>query len=249
MTYGRGAWSADGVGGTLAPSGKETKPGPYYMLASDPHDKIGLGTWCRREQGLPVDQDYNATFHGVVAIQALLNAYVKADLSGDGIFEERTKWYTAEAQKKAGLTPDGIVGPKTMKAILLPLIEHISAELEEPWEPIYGILRWEGGFDPGAVGRIDPQDWGLAQINTKYHPEVSFAEAFCPSFAVRFVASYIRYALDSLSGNLRDAVASYNLGIGGAKQWIEDGRPNVWLPSWSSLERKPNAYVDKILNI
>lgn len=248
MENGRSAWSSKGVGGTLKPSGGKTVPGPYYMLASKDEDQIGLGVWCRRAQGLPVNQNYNATFHAVVGIQALLNAYVGSDLSGDGIFGPTTKWYVAEAQKKAGLVPDGIVGIKTMKVLLVPLIQRIAAEFNEPWEPIYGILRFEGAFDPGAIGYLDPQDWGLAQINSKYHPEVSFSDAFCPSYAVRFVANYLRYALDNLDGNLRDSVASYNLGVGGARQWIKDGRPDLWLPSWSDLEREPNKYIDRILD-
>ena len=248
MENGRGAWSSKGIGGTLKPSRGKTIPGPYYMLAENDIDQIGLGTWCRRAQGLPVNQDYNATFHGVVGIQLLLNSYVGANLEGDGIFGPTTKWYTVVAQKKAGLVEDGVIGIKTMKALLLPLIQRTAAKFNEPWEPIYGVLRFEGALDPGAVGYIDPQDWGLAQINTKYHPEVSFAQAFCPSYATAFVANYLRYGLDSLDGNLRDAVVSYNLGIGGARQWIRAGRPDVWTPVGSDLERKPNEYIDRILN-
>lgn len=248
---GRGAWPRDGEGGTITRSKGKTVPGPYYGLHDDALQQIGLRTWCKREMGEPVQLSYNATFHAVVGIQMLCNGYMgRPQLSGDGIFGPATDIAVRQVQRDAGLVEDGLVGRSTMKALLMPVIKSTAARYNEPWRPIYGILDSEGGWDPGAVGYIDAADWGLAQINTVAHPHVSFAQAFCPSFAVRFIAGYLRGMLDALDGNLEDAVAAYNLGLGGARQWIRDGRPDVWTVPWSTQykDRNVRGYIDRILN-
>ena len=239
---GRGAWSSKGFGGTL--NSKGTGPGPYYVLAEDDINQVGLHAWCKREQGQPISVDDNAVWHAVFAIQLLINPFFGNSLRGDGIFGPETEKAVKEAQKAYGLTPDGVVGSKTMKALITPIIK---AQGLFDWEAVYGILQYEGGWDPGAVGYVDTNDLGLAQINTVAHPNVTFSNAFCVSYAVNFIAGYLANASHELNGDHRLAVASYNLGIGGARQWDRDGRPEEWLPSWSNLVRKPNAYIDRIL--
>lgn len=247
--FGRGAWNSKGVGGTLKLSGGKTVPGPYYMLAQNDAEQIGLKTWCLREQGLPVRLEYNAVFHAVVGLQMLCKDYY-ADVKPDGIFGPETDLAVRRAQEFLFLTTDGQVGPKTMKALMKPVLQRRTGILGFAWEPVYGILQYEGGWDPGAVGYHDQGDWGLAQINSKSHPHISFAEAFCPSFAISFVINYISSALNALDGDLRTAVASYNLGIGGARQWVAAGRPDVWTPphAVSFGERKVKEYIDRILD-
>jgi Lysozyme like domain len=34
------------------------------------------------------------------------------------------------------------------------------------------VARLESGFDPNKIGKLDPRDLGLMQINSHYHPEV-----------------------------------------------------------------------------
>lgn len=244
---GRGAWPKKGYGGTLAPSSQGTVPGPFYMLATDDIDQVGLAGWCKRTQGIPIGIDYVATYHGVVGIQMLTAAHGNIT-HGDGIFGPDTKRAVEETQRKLGISVDGIVGKQTMEAMLKPVIQNRSAKANISWEAPYGILRWEGGWDPGAVGYIDKEDLGLAQINLPSHPEVSVSQAFCPSFAVDFVMNYLNYGMKELNGNLIDAVISYNLGVGGTRQWIDAGRPETWTPAWSTFEREPLEYAERILN-
>ena len=243
--FGRGAWPSKGTGGTLRANG--TAPGPFYCLASDPLNQIGLKTWCIRADGRPVRQEYNATFHAVVGIQMLCNGYAGTSLNCDGIFGPVTKEAVIAAQKKAGLSADGVVGQKTMKSLLLPVIKAKSTTTVD-WRAVYGILRFEGALDPGAIGYLDTTDWGLAQINSNAHPDVSFAQAFCPSFAVQFIVNYLTYSLTVLNGDIRLAIASYNLGIGGTREWLRLGQPTIWTPSWSSVTRNTSMYIDRILS-
>lgn len=248
---GRGAWSRTGRGGTLRLSSTTgtTVPGPFYMLerSDDPYQRIGLRTFCQRLDGRSVTQDYNAVFHGVVGIQMLLNDALNKTMNCDGVFGPVTDAAVKDYQKSAKLVSDGIVGIKTMSNLMYPLVLKVANKYNEAWQPIFGILQSESGWDPAAIGGIDPNDTGLAQINLIAHPQVSFAQALCPSFATNFVASYFRNALDQLNGNENDAIASYNLGIGGTRMWISDGRPDVWTPPWSnSGPRKVAEYIAKI---
>ena len=50
-----------------------------------------------------------------------------------------------------------------------------------------------------------------------------------------------------MTKNAELAVASYNLGIGGAKTWDKLGRPNVWTPSYVTKPRDTRLYIDRIV--
>lgn len=242
---GRGAWPKDGRGGTL--NAKGSASGKYYALADNPFKEVGLKVVCDEITGKYSTRDEVAVFHGVLAIQALLVEDFKADLKGDGVFGPETKAAVADAQAKLGIISDGVVGKETMTWFLWPHIHEIADYHDVPWRIIYGFLQNEGAWDPGAVGWLDSNDLGLAQINTKAHPDVTFSEAFCPSFAMHFIGKYISYAAEQLNGNMIDSVISYNLGIGGTRQWIGAGRPLVWTPPWSDLPRRPFEYADRIM--
>lgn len=241
---GRGAWPSDGRGGTLK---NPTTPGKYYLLGHG-WNTPGLAAVLRFIDGQPIPLDELAVHYGVKAIQRLLNncTGLGVDLKVDGIFLAETDAAVRKLQTIGSIKVDGVVGPNTMKTLLF--LPVTSGKTDDEWHAVWGILNYEGGWDPGAVGYADNNDWGLAQVNTKAHPHVSMEDAFNPYWAIGFIENYLQNASVYLGDNIRDQVASYNLGIGGAKQWIADGRPDVWLPSWSTIERRPNEYVDRILN-
>lgn len=245
---GRGAWPKDGRGGTLK---TKTTPGPFYMMGEG-WGTPGLSAVLKFIDGQPVPLDELAVHKGVKAIQRLLNGCTGLGLQikEDGIFQADTDHAVKKLQGLGSIKQDGIVGQKTMKTLLFVPITRKSAERwsGDQWKAVWGILHWEGGWDPGAVGYADKNDWGLAQVNTVAHPKVTLDQAFDPYWAIDFILDYLDNASYYLGRDIRDQVASYNLGIGGARQWIAAGRPDVWLPSWSTIERKPNEYIDRILN-
>lgn len=243
---GRGAWPQDGWGGTLNAAG--TKPGRYYSLAADPLKQVGLSKVCKEIQNRLYSINESATFHGVLAIQVLLIEDFDAALKGDGVYGPSTAESIRDAQIFFGISADGVVGKETMRWLLWPHIHKVAQHYNVPWEAVYGLLEFEGNWDPGAVGWLDANDLGLAQINLPSHPDVTQSEAFCPSYAMNFLASYIANGLEAFDGNIIDAIISYNLGIGGTRQWISDGRPVQWSPPWSNLERRPFEYADRILS-
>ena len=245
---GRGAWPSAGYGGTLRTN---LTPGPYYLYRPEMGwNGVGLAAPLRFIAGQDIPFDELAVHLGVKGIQTLLGRCegITANPTVDGVFGPQTDRAVRQVQKLGSVTVDGVVGKNTMKTLmLLPILDTASAYTTS-WEAVYGILNWEGGWDPGAVGYIDRNDLGLSQVNTHAHPMVTVEEAFDPLWAINFICGYLQNAANYLGGNVRDTVASYNLGIGGAKQWIRDGRPDRWMPSWSSFERKPNEYIDRILN-
>lgn len=248
MRQGRGAWPSDGRGGTLS---NPTTPGKYYMLGEG-WNTVGIHAVLRFLDGqsnIPFDEI--AVHNGVKGIQSLLNACdgIKNKVTVDGVFGKQTDTAVRELQKIGSLPINGVVGPATMKTLMLLPIVKDSATKNISWEAVYGLLAFEGGWDPGAVGYVDSNDLGLAQVNTKAHPTVTVTRAYDPFWAIGFIENYLINARTYLGNNIRDMVASYNLGIGGARQWIAAGRPDVvWQPSWSTTPRKPNEYIDKILN-
>jgi soluble lytic murein transglycosylase-like protein len=160
------------------------------------------------------------------------------------LFNPETHDAVVRTQRLLQIADDGQVGKVTMKAMLIPIIKATAKQTGCPWEVAVGILQNEGGWDPGAVGRVDPEDWGLAQISHKAHPTLAFSDAYCPSYAVRFVCGTIGKRLRTFDGNIRDAIASYNLGEGGARTWIKAGRPDEWTTGAIHM----NKYIDRILN-
>lgn len=234
---GRGAWNLAGVGGTKKYK-DATKPGPYYYL----------GTGTDRPKG---DDNYFGVYRAVIAYQRALNRD-GAKLTVDGILGDKTSKALFDYQTKhpeCG-TPWGGVGPDTSKSLLLPLAHSAHAQHADtriPFDVLTGVVKTESLWDAGAVGATDPNDLGLAQINGPAHPDLDKYERTLPVVAFDFILDYLTNALNQLDGNIRDAIASYNLGIGGARSWIRAGRPEFWSPTEGSTPRNVSKYIDNIL--
>jgi peptidoglycan hydrolase-like protein with peptidoglycan-binding domain len=241
---GRGAWSAMGRGGTLRRTKDETTlPGPYYLLAVGGVPKVGSTARDTMRAGHTPNLDTLAVMFGVKALQRLLNAASGVVLDIDGVFGRVTDSAVRVYQNNEGLTTDGSAGPRTMTKLLLPHIRKLGGS---QWSVVYGLLKNEGAFDPGAVGTLDEHDLGLAQINGPAHPTMSMAQRFDPFVAIQFNVDYLNNALREL-GNIRDAVLAYNLGIGGVYTWIKVGRPRYYSPD-GGPERDTTMYVNRVLD-
>lgn len=235
---GRGAWAVSGLGGTLNVGGKTA--GPYYCLAVG---RPWVGTL-----GSNPDVNTRAVHGGVVAIQHAL-ARAGATLLIDGLFGPATsRAVTAWQQAQPASANTGVwggVGPDSAKALFLPLLkERVTDNFAFV---VCGIITSESTWDPGAVGYIDDQDLGLAQINGPSHPSLSEADRLDPGIAIDFAHDQLLSNLEFFGGDLRTAVASYNLGRGGATTWKKAGSPDSWTPAGSTNARNIRAYVDSIL--
>lgn len=232
------AWPSNGAGGTLNASGNE--PGPYYVLATAEVSAVGSAGFAAP------DILHRAVAYGVRSIQRALNRQLGgAPFRADGVFGEKTSEATKTFQRKRNLTADGVVGPQTARALFTPVVRRL-ATVRVPACALEGQVQNESGFDPGAVGYVDDRDLGLMQINGRWHPEFDESERFSPIVAVDYAIELYNNALSALGGNLEDAVAAYNLGIGGARTWIEHGRPDVI--DYYERPVEIRAYIDRILS-
>lgn len=250
VATGRGAWNSKGLGGTLKSSKKHgTTAGPYYMLASDPNQTVGLVAYLLKVDNQPVPQEFLAVHHGVIGIQALCNSLLAAHPSRharlDGLFDANTSHTVKAAQSMLGVKPDGIAGKVTMARLIRPVVERKCYGSAVPWSLIMSLMGNESAFDPGAIGSLDPNDWGLGQINSLANPHVSFSDAMCPSFAIQYMVNRFKIAVSQL-GTQNDAIASYNLGLTGAKMWVAAGRPSLWQPPYADKPRNVAGYITRI---
>jgi len=241
---GRGAWSS--IGGTLSVDG--TKAGIYYRLPTSGTNYIGKNID-------DTDQNQRAVKGAVKAYQAALNRRLGIKLLVDGILGPVTSKAIFDYQKKVGEYVDGVIGPKTSKSLLLPDLQKTvrnyqtayPGHTEITWVIVCGIISNESGWDAGAVGYVDDEDLGLAQINGPSHPQYSEAQRLDPMVAFPFVFNYLRESLDYVSiVTIDDAIASYNLGVGGASNWIKAGRPDIWKPTATSAPRDVRGYINRI---
>lgn len=121
--------------------------------------------------------------------------------------------------------PQGAFGGFTTAPVpenLQGLIYHAAQQAGVDPNIFASILFSEHGFQltPGYNYNPDGSyDRGIAQINTKSHPEVTDEQALNPNFAVPYAANMLgRYIqqVKQRGGDLNQGIAAYNVGVGGA---------------------------------
>ena len=98
------------------------------------------------------------------------------------------------------------------KTRLLALTEQASARYGIPAGLLEGLIAHESGWNPAAIGRdAHSVDRGIAQINSRAHPDISQAEAEDPAFAIPWAARTLsEYA--KVCGGWEGALNRYNSG-------------------------------------
>ncbi len=129
-----------------------------------------------------------------------------------------------EFQTANGLEVDGVIGPKTSKALWKPLVLKAEEASNIPDNLVCKKTGLESGWDPAAVGVVDLRDRGLNQINSGAHPEVSDEQAFSPFFSLAWAAGYLADHY-SVTKDWDAALAAYNVGLFYAKRWLQAGKP------------------------
>jgi hypothetical protein len=217
---GRGAWRR--VGGLLPLKPDGTGDVGYYREAAKTETPIG-SAWVR---GTNKGHTSRVVWHGVRAIQQLIG------LTGrdvDGWFGPRTADKVLDAQTRLRVKADAVVGPATMRALLLDLIQETSRLRSVPVDVLGGLLVFESGLDPAAVG-TNGYDSGVAQINLAvHHASVTLEQALSPVYAVDWAATNVRSAYDRFNGRTTAdpwdiAVAWHNSPVA-ATAWARAGAP------------------------
>jgi peptidoglycan hydrolase-like protein with peptidoglycan-binding domain len=187
---------------------------------------IGSATNKALASGKAVNINDYAVLRAVVAIQREVGA------DPDGIFGPDTGKKLTAWQSSHGVGADGVFGQGSSKAMFMPMLERAVKSIENPHKDLLRVARghtWsESSLDPGCVGPSTPEDLGLCQINGRWHPDMTAEARLDPDTALRWQANFVQQNIASMSGNVRDGIAAYLLGVGGAKQWVGAGRPDVW---------------------
>lgn len=245
---GRGAWSyRKPFGGTLSSDGREF--GQYYRLDGPGRRKVGKVAAEAVVDGDEVSINHYAVYRAVMGIQGELG------IQQTGIFDAVTSDALVAWQTAHGLAADGIYGRVSARKMFVP-IASATAQAKDGAHPalidlVLGHLTWESLWDPGAVGGVSPQDLGLGQINGPSHPDLTEDQRLDPRFAIKWVVNFVDSNLVAMNFNTRDAVAAYNLGQGGARQWIKAGRPDVWTrlaPDGTSVTTEVKKYIENVLS-
>lgn len=130
-----------------------------------------------------------------------------------------------------GLDVDGVVGPWTSHALFKKRVLQVEHTLGLPAGLLCKLKSLESSDDPACLSD-DEDDRGQVQINRKSHPQVSDSQAYFPPFAFTWAGQYLLAAYNGILtvDNKKDwdlALASYNVGWGGARKWDKDGRPRT----------------------
>lgn len=167
-----------------------------------------------------------ARAYGIIAIkkELLFNGSTRAIVPELPAFGDAVRNAVKDFQRLNGQVADGVVGPKTAKALFRARVYQIELELGVPDHLEMKKISLESAFDPGATGSIDPNDRGLCQINAPSHPDISDEEAFTPSFAIPWAAAYLMDGINAL-GDDDAGLAAYNVGRFYARKWLENGKP------------------------
>lgn len=243
--FGRGAWPVPGLGGTLSWDGK--RPGPYYVTAASGNPPVGLIGARAVQDNTPCSIDHYAVHRAVKTIQE------NTGVPSDGVWGPRTGEAVRLWQRNHGLVADGIFGRASATALVKPMVltaaREVAPSRPELWKLCVGHAAYESAWDFGAVGAINASDVGLCQINLRSHPDLTLDFCLAPNLAARWLAGFVRANFIYAAGNVRDAVAAYNLGRGGLTQWINAGRPDSWVRSYNGtpVTSEVKRYIDRVL--
>lgn len=246
---GRGAWPVTGVGGTLDVSGK--KPGSYYrapMVSTMAMPGLA-GAVAVRSNGTCTVNEYAV----YMAVKALQPFFGLTGAQVDGILGRQSGGAIKTHQLEHNLIVDGVIGPQTSKSLFAPMVAEAAALVDGKLPALASVATGHIGFesmwDAGAVGFSTPDDLGLGQINGPSHPAITMDFCLTPSVAIKWIVDFVDANIKAMNGNVRDGIAAYNLGIGGAWDWVLDGRPDVWARTSNGVVRTTavKAYIEQVL--
>jgi hypothetical protein len=150
-----------------------------------------------------------------------LNLVVETPVLGEA-FTNRVK----EFQRDKGLPEDGKIGARTALELFRRRVVGVETQYGLPPNSLGKQIKLESGFDPVAVGVVDPADTGIAQINLGIHTSVTKEQAFDPAFALDWSARYITSAYQNVierANVIKAARAAYNVGNFYAYLWMLSG--------------------------
>jgi Putative peptidoglycan binding domain len=148
-------------------------------------------------------------------------------------------------QQANGLTADGVVGPLTAHELFRKRCALLTSTAGIHGS-VFQVASLESAMDPWAYGFVDPDDHGLVQINLRVHPTISLKQALDPAYCLSYCGRALQSVFD-VTGDIDVAVASWNVGVGGAKEWLAAGKPATGGTSdFPDLYNRATRYVSLV---
>jgi soluble lytic murein transglycosylase-like protein len=148
----------------------------------------------------------------------------------------QVEWVEEEAE-----LPEFSADDQDRIAFVQPYVRDAARAHEVPPDLVNGIIWVESRFQVRALGRKGPR--GLMQLMPATAREVGDAigkrcEPYDPEFNIHAGTYYFARMVERFQGNLRLALAAYNIGPGVVGTWLQNGAP---LPGHSRV------YIDNVL--
>lgn len=137
---------------------------------------------------------------------------------------------TKEFQAAFGLVADGIIGPNTARRLFRFYYAAAEARYAIPDRRLARIGYGESNDDPIAEGVVDDDDEGILQEHLPFHPDLTLAQAWTPSYVIAYGGKQLA-DLRAGTGSWKGAVAGWNVGRTYAKLWVQAGYPSEGGPS------------------
>ncbi len=138
---------------------------------------------------------------------------------------------TKRFQKDHMLVVDGEIGPKTSAKLFNTVFITYEEKYGIPNRLVCKACHLESAVDPGAVGYSDIHDLGIFQINTVMHPTLTVDQLFDAEWSINYYAQNLVAQFTRLK-DWDAAVASWNVGGGGAAAWSAAGKPSTLFEPW-----------------
>lgn len=226
-TSGRGAWSHTGIDFdyryTIAPPG-EDRIGTVCDRSVN-HWAVGAGAWAIQDQliSLGYMAQIGDTEKGIWGPKT------------DAAFRIFQKTHKDPLDGKP-LVVDGFFGRQDARALWTPIIDMAEIQHGIPGHILRGQIWWESWEDPGAIGSITRSgiDRGIAAINSKWRPNISWRQSFDPTFTIPYTAKALadqrttyqaRYGSKRSDRVLWDATIANHNSPEKADDWAQDAVP------------------------
>lgn len=144
---------------------------------------------------------------------------------------------TIEFQAAEGLETDGVIGPRTARALFKRRCARLHSQYEIPDQLLMKKTQGESNWDIAAYnhnkradGTVISTDHGLNQMNDvsnrlgqEGYPLVK--DAYMPAFSLNWAANKMKNDYQYSGNDWDGALATYNVGLYYAKKWVAAGKP------------------------
>lgn len=185
----------------------------------------GLGAWTfyYRYGWKPSSPRQSAGLRAI-KVALIANGYGKGIDVEMQVFGGAATNRTKEFQHAHGLTADGVIGPKTARALFRLYYDSAEQDTGIPDHLLAKTGYGESSSDPIAEGVTDAEDEGILQFHLPYWPGVTEEQAWDPSYEITHGAEKLA-SLRRITGSWKGAVAAWNIGATYARFWVIAGYP------------------------